>query len=85
MNLHPQRHRLLFTPGAKDTDPDPFKVKTYAKPNHSPNTQSLLQLDFGTLNEFKLDDLVDLQSDGFSEFKRVRLAFVEENALHLDE
>lgn len=84
MNLHPKRHRLLFTPGSKDTDLDPFKVKTYAKPNHTLNTQSL-QLDFGTLNEFKLDDLVDLQSDGFSEFKRVRLAFVEKNALHLDE
>jgi ABC-type lipopolysaccharide export system ATPase subunit len=36
-------------------------------------------------NEFKLDDLINLQSDGFNEQKVIRLAFVSKNAVHLEE
>lgn len=61
---------------------DNYMVKEYFKPSQMAPVQNP-SLDFGTFNEFKLDDLINLQSDGFSEGKAVRLAFVESSSIHL--
>jgi hypothetical protein len=63
---------------------DSYLVKSYLKPSHlnSPHTSAT---DYGTFNQYKLDDLIDLQGDGFNEHRVIRLAFVENNSIHLEE
>jgi putative protein kinase ArgK-like GTPase of G3E family len=41
--------------------------------------------DFGVLNQYKLEDLINVQSDGFKEGAVLRIAFVENHSLHLEE
>jgi hypothetical protein len=42
-------------------------------------------LDFGLLNQYKLEDLINVQSDGLKEGTVVRVAFLENHSLHLEE
>ena len=51
-----------------------FQVRSYLRPTIGSNQQH--SQNYGTFNEFKLDDLINLQSDGFNDPKVIRLAFV---------
>ena len=61
-----------------------FTIPSCPKPKHLLEAKHT-SLDYGTLNEFKLDDLVNLQSDGFNDHRVIRLAFVDNHSIHLEE